>query len=99
MGAKTCYECVGGEFTGKIMKCMPKNSIITVFGCLSQENIKGIDVSDLLSLNKTLNSFMLMQWLHTKSLISLLPSFYKVRNTVAQLLKSNIAKKFKLDEV
>jgi hypothetical protein len=36
MGAKTCYECIGGGTTGTIMKCMPKNSIITVFGCLSE---------------------------------------------------------------
>jgi hypothetical protein len=42
---------------------------------------------------------MLMNWLHTKSLLSLLPTFYKVRSTIVQMLKSTIAKKFKLNEV
>lgn len=39
MGAKTCFEAIGGDFTAVIVKNMPKDSIITVYGCLSQKNI------------------------------------------------------------
>lgn len=35
LDAKTCYECIGGDFTGTIVRLMPKDSIITVYGCLS----------------------------------------------------------------
>lgn len=35
MQAKTCFEAIGGEFTGLVAKNMPKNSTITIYGCLS----------------------------------------------------------------
>jgi hypothetical protein len=42
---------------------------------------------------------MLMQWMKTKNILTLLPTFYKVRKTIAQSLKSTIAKKYNLDQV
>lgn len=82
MGARTCYEAIGGDFTAVVVRNMPKNSVITVYGCLSQKNISGIEVMDLLANNKTINSFMLTDWLHTKNQLTLLPVFYKVRSTI-----------------
>ncbi len=97
MGAKTCFEAIGGDFTAVIDKNMPKDSIITVYGCLSQKNISGIEVMDLLFSNKTINSFMLVQWLHSKNQLTLFPVFYKVRSSITQNLKSVVSKKFKLE--
>lgn len=42
---------------------------------------------------------MLVQWLSTKSQILLLPTFYKIRKLINNTLKSNIAKKFTIDNV
>lgn len=51
---------------------------------------------DLLANQKTVNGFLLPQWLKTKNTLTLLPVFYKVRSSITQDLKSNVAKKFKL---
>lgn len=99
MGAKTCLECVGGDFTGTIMKCMPKGSLTTVYGCLSQKPVGNIDVGDMLFSAKKMDTFMLVQWLKSKNIITLLPTFYKVRKTISQTLKSEVAKKFSLDKI
>lgn len=42
---------------------------------------------------------MLVQWLKTKNLMTLLRTFYKVRKTITQTMKSTISKKFKIDEL
>lgn len=100
MNCKTCFECIGGEFTGIIVRNMPKNSTITVYGALSQQStLSGIEVMDLLFGNKTVNGFMLTQWLKTKNQLTLLPIFYKVRSNIMQNLKSVVAKKFKLEQI
>lgn len=78
---------------------MPKNSTVTVYGCLSLKNLGSIDVGDLMSENKTINTFMLKQWLRTKNQLTLLPLFYKVRSSIMENMKSVVAKKFKLDEL
>lgn len=96
MGSRSCLEAVGGEFTGIVARNMPKNSVITVYGCLSQKNITDLSVMDLLANNKVINGFLLPQWLKTKNTMQLLPLFYKVRSTITEGLKSNVAKKFKL---
>lgn len=79
MECRTCFEAIGGEFTGIVARNMPKNSIITIYGCLSHKNISDLSVMDLLANNKTINAFLLPIWLKTKSQITLLPTFYTVR--------------------
>jgi len=61
--------------------------------------VGNIDVGDLLFKNKTINSFMLMQWLKSKNMLLLLPTFYKIRKTITQTLKSTVAKKFNIDQI
>ena len=99
MGAKTCFEAIGGKFTGLIAKAMPKNSTITVYGDLSGEKVGDIETMDLLFGNKVINSFMLVHWVESKSQITLLPIFYKIRKMINKTLKSHIAKKFPLEKV
>lgn len=53
---------------------------------------------DLLFGTKTINSLMLVDWIHSKSQLGLLPIFYQVRKSIGQNLKSEIARKFKLKE-
>lgn len=81
------------------MRNMPKNSTVTVYGCLSGKNLDGIDVMDLLTNNKVINAFLLPEWMKTKNILSLIPTVMKVKSTINDGLKSNVAKKFKLTEV
>ena len=83
---------------GIILRNMPKFSKVTVYGCLSHENLDNISVSDLLFFSKTVNSFMLVDWIKTKGNLSLLKIFYKVRKSITTDMKSEIARRFTLDE-
>ena len=76
---------------------MPKNSIVTVYGCLSHEDVQDVSVMELLVNNKKIDSFLLPVWLKTKSQFQLMPLFYKVRNLMKKELKSEVAKKYSLD--
>lgn len=96
MNSRSCLEAVGGDFTAIVMRNMPKNSVITVYGCLAMKPISNIDVMDMLVNSKVIDTFLLPNWLKTKNQLSLLPTFYKVRSTITQGLKSNVSKKFKL---
>jgi NADPH:quinone reductase-like Zn-dependent oxidoreductase len=98
LGAKTCFEAIAGDFAGVILKNMPKNSVVTVYGCLSMKNLGNIDIGDMMFGNKVINTFMLAQWLKTKNQLSLLQIFYKVRSNISQNMKSVVAKKFKLEQ-
>lgn len=79
---------------GIVLRNMPKGSTLTIYGVLSHENLQDIDIGDFLINNKTINSFMLTQWIHTKWQVSLLPIMYKVSKTITTSLKSNIAKTY-----
>lgn len=80
------------------MKNMPKNSTITVYGCLSGKNLDGIDVMDLLVNNKVINAFLLPEWIKGKNTLTLIPTILKVKSAIGDGLKSVVAKKFKASE-
>jgi NADPH:quinone reductase-like Zn-dependent oxidoreductase len=61
--ATICYDAIGGVMTGRILKCMPKKSIIYVYGLLSGESINGVDVADLLYGHKVITGLFLPNWL------------------------------------
>jgi len=61
--ATVCYDAIGGAITGRILKCMPKKSIIYVYGLLSGESLHGVDVGDLLYGHKTITGLFLPNWL------------------------------------
>lgn len=98
LNTKTCYEAIGGKTTGLMLKNMPKGATVTVYGCLSHEHVQDIDVMDLLVNDKKIDSFLLPNWLHSKSQWKLLPLFFKVRKAMAGKMKSHVARKFHLDD-
>ena len=79
LDAKVCYDAIGGAATAQILKKMPKKSTIHVYGLLSGESLRDIDVGDLLYSHKTITGLFLPNWLEQKGTIKLLPSFFKLR--------------------
>lgn len=68
--ADYCFEAIGGETSGKILKNMPKNSILELYGVLAMDpHLSKIDAGDLLFNNKTVKGFLLPNWLEDKSLL------------------------------
>jgi NADPH2:quinone reductase len=90
---------VGGELTGKILKNMPKNSIIELYGVLAQDPfLHKIDAGDTLFKNKTLKGFLLTHWLEDKSLVGKLGVMRKLQKLLKHELKSQISQEYSLDQ-
>jgi NADPH:quinone reductase-like Zn-dependent oxidoreductase len=85
--------------TGKILKNMPKNSIVELYGILAYDPyLNKIDAGDTLFNNKTVKGFMLPTWLKEKSLIGKMGLIRKLQKLLKHELKSQIAQEFSLEQ-
>ena len=89
---KICFEAIGGKIVGRILKSMPDGSVVEVYGGLSQEEVGGIAIKDIVFHKKVVKGFILGDWFAAKGQIALLPVIMKVRNLIKDNLKSVIAK-------
>ena len=97
--ADYCFEAIGGEFTGKILKNMPKNSIIEVYGVLSQQpTLEHIDAADMLFNHKCVKGFLLPNWLDDKSLLGKLGVMRRLQKLLTKELKSQVAQEYSLEQ-
>ena len=58
-----CFDAIGGDFTGKVLKCMPASSTIYVYGLLSGKNVGNIDGGDIVTSNKVVTGLFLPNWM------------------------------------
>lgn len=97
--AKICFEAIGGEMTGKILKNMPKNSTVHLYGVLALEpTLSKIEAGDTLFNNKTITGFLLPNWLETKSIFGKIGAMRRLQKLLKSELKSEIAKEYPLDQ-
>ena len=61
--AKACFEAVGGVLTGKILKAMPDDSVMYIYGLLSQSDLKNIPADEFIFRNKRIEGFWLINWM------------------------------------
>jgi NADPH2:quinone reductase len=59
------FECVGGNFTGKVMKLLPKTSTMYHFGNLELKRLGELDTSDFIFEKKILTGWWLSGWLQS----------------------------------
>ena len=98
MHAEVAFDAIGGEMTGKMLTCMPKNSTVYVYGALDGANVKNIQVKNFIYKNAKVTGFFLPNWLEGKGIIKLLPIMMKLRKYLRNELKSEIALECSLDE-
>ncbi len=63
---KTCFDCYGGEISGKILNTLEDNGILYHYGNLSMRNLGGIQTEDILFRNKQIRGFWLLDYLNQK---------------------------------
>ena len=63
LDAKVCFECVGGNFTGDMLSCLPNNSTLYHFGNLELKRLGHIDTVQLSKNNKSIRGFWLNKWM------------------------------------
>ena len=88
MDAKICFDAIGGEMTGRTLRCMPKNSTVYVYGILDGPVVNKIDIKNFIYDNATVKGFFLPNWLEGRGILKLLPTMYKLRKLLKSELKS-----------
>lgn len=96
--ATLCFDAIGGDMTGLLLKNMPSHSTAYVYGLLSMKPNQTMDTVDMLYNDKTMKGFFLPNWLHTKGMIKILPTMYRLRKLLKKELTSKIAKEVTIDE-
>eukprot|EP00300_Choanocystis_sp_HF-7_P033454 c45800_g1_i1.p1 GENE.c45800_g1_i1~~c45800_g1_i1.p1 ORF type:complete len:359 (+),score=77.43 c45800_g1_i1:32-1078(+) len=80
------FDAVAGELTGAILKAMPPNSELMVYGGLSLEHCSGIRPTDLIFQNKKVSGFWIPQYFKTKSTYQL----YRITQVVVNNLRTSL---------
>lgn len=85
--------------TGKVLKNMPKKSIIELYGVLALDpNLSKIDAGDLLFNGKSVRGFLLPHWLEEKSIFGKLGAIRKLGKLLKQELQSHVSQEFGLEQ-
>jgi NADPH:quinone reductase-like Zn-dependent oxidoreductase len=93
LGATLALDAVGGEMTGILVAALPKNSIVCVYGMLSNADAV-IDPADLVFHGKRVEGFTMYEWLETTSLLGQLYAIMKVQGLVHDTLKTHVRARF-----
>jgi hypothetical protein len=62
-----CFDCEGGTLTGKILSCMPEESVIYHYENFSEKEITYIASKEFIFQGKTLTGWWLKRWLRSIS--------------------------------
>lgn len=57
-----CYDCLGGEYSSKLLHCMPSNSTLYHFGNLEEKELSKILSSDLIFHGKSIKGWWVNRW-------------------------------------
>jgi NADPH2:quinone reductase len=98
---KNFFECVGGDYTGKVLSCLPDKSTLYHFGNLELKRLGQINTSDFIFLGKQIVGWWLTSWVLNNSL----EENVKARKYIVEDLESgsdlfttSVSKTFKFDD-
>jgi NADPH:quinone reductase-like Zn-dependent oxidoreductase len=72
LGATVAFEAIAGNMTGTVMNSMPRDSIVYVYGALSEEPCGNIDPVQLIFHNKEVKGFYLGAWMRQRGTLGIL---------------------------
>lgn len=76
-----CYDAVAGDVTTKILRALPKNSSIEIYGAMAQQpTLSGLEIREILFGNKTIKGFWLTHELKDLGLFSKIKLIKKLSN-------------------
>lgn len=76
----TCaLDAIAGAETGSLLKVLPRNSEVVVYGALSGEPCGHIDPVELIYHGKRINSFYLNRWIQTQGKVHMLRHVYRIQ--------------------
>jgi NADPH2:quinone reductase len=97
-----CFDCVGGEMTGKLFNLLPNGGTLYHYGNLEEKEMTKFNSKDLIFKDKTLKGWWLERWTQSLSQdeLSYLMNYVKEEiQSDSSLFHSDVSKEFKLDEI
>jgi len=99
LGATVAFEAVAGEMTGLVIRAMPAESQVYLYGALSEEACGGIDPIDIIFHLKSLRGFYLGAWAKQQGSLGMLRASNRVQRMIAEgRLETKIQRRLSLDE-
>jgi len=95
--ATIAFDSIGGDMLGTILWCMPPESEIRLLGAFSMKPIQA-SIQDLLFEGKTIKGVWVTRFLQSLKPDEAHKFFTEIASMIKDTLKSNIAKKFKLED-
>eukprot|EP00358_Blepharisma_japonicum_P002237 CAMPEP_0202945388 /NCGR_PEP_ID=MMETSP1395-20130829/6405_1 /ASSEMBLY_ACC=CAM_ASM_000871 /TAXON_ID=5961 /ORGANISM="Blepharisma japonicum, Strain Stock R1072" /LENGTH=179 /DNA_ID=CAMNT_0049645355 /DNA_START=350 /DNA_END=886 /DNA_ORIENTATION=+ len=99
LNATAAFDCVGGEMTGSLINLLGKNSVVYVYGMLSQEKIAEIDPAELIFNRKKIEGLWTQEIIKRKGAYYMLKVLKKIVKELSGTLKTDIANEFDLGEI
>jgi NADPH:quinone reductase-like Zn-dependent oxidoreductase len=96
LNARLAFDAVGGEMTRRLLMAMPFGSTVIVYGNLSAEQPL-IDHRSLVSDNKKVKGFYLVNWLNENGILNTLTSILEARKLLNGNISVPVQARFKLD--
>lgn len=95
----TCLECIAGDFTGLMLEYMGYKSTLILYGLLSDKPAGNIQSINFLGKAQTVESFLLMAYISTKSKKWYMNMIQDVQKMYANELKTEINARFGFHEI
>jgi len=98
-GVSYAIDCVGGELTADVVRCLGTGGRLLVYGTLANSPVS-LPLRDLMMPSASISGFLLPNWLATQSPLKLLGAVRTVRRLMARgLFDTEITETFELDQV
>lgn len=98
---KICFDCIGGDYTSKLLRCLTNDSTLYHFGNLEEKDIGHIFSNDMIFRHKHIKGFWLSKWLHSLSKEDFQYWWGYVRSELltSELFHTKIAQEYDLEEI
>ncbi|HJQ81418.1 MAG TPA: zinc-binding dehydrogenase [Lacipirellulaceae bacterium] len=99
LGATVAFEAIAGNMTGTVMNSMPHDSIVYVYGALSEEPCGNIDPVQLIFHSKEVKGFYLGEWMRQRGTLGILRIAGRIqRMVIDRRIESVVQRRVGLNE-
>jgi NADPH:quinone reductase len=95
--SRMAFDAVAGPLTGQLLKAMPSDSKVIVYGGLSYEPAQA-DFGQFIFEGKSIEGFWLTRWVSKKNFLQSLAIWQRAQKLMMTDLKSEIRKQYPLNE-
>lgn len=95
----TCLECVSGDTTGEMLEFMGFKSTLLLYGLLSDKPAGNINTIGFIGKSQTIESFLLTNWLNSKTLTEHFEVVMKAESLYKTVLSTTVNARYGFDKI